>query len=60
MLTAFDRSGIFVELLLPKVVDLGVTNDGTGQVKVKMYDDLAYLVLSHTAAVSNGNKSQQH
>ena len=40
----------------PNVVDLGVTNDATGQVKVKMFGDLAYLVLSRTIAVSNGKK----
>ena len=45
----------------PNVVDLGVTGDVTGQVKVKMLDDLAYLVLPRTTAVSNGNKSiKQH
>ena len=37
------------------VVDLGVTDDVTGQVKVKMFDDLEYLVLSRTRAVWNGN-----
>ena len=43
----------------PNDVDLRVTDDVTGQVKVKMLDDLAYLVLSRTTAVSNGNKSIQ-
>ena len=43
------------------VVDRGVTSDDTGQVKVKMFDDLPYLALGHTTAVSNGNKSiKQH
>ena len=39
----------------PKVVDLRVTEDVTVQLKVKMFDDLAYLVLSRTTAVSDGN-----
>ena len=32
-------------------------DDITGQVKVKMFDDLDYLVLSPTGAVSNGHRS---
>ena len=41
------------------VVDFGVTNDVTGQVKVEMLDDLEYLVLSRTRTASNGNKPIQ-
>ena len=33
------------------VVDFGATDDVTGQVKVKMFNDLEYLVLSRTRAV---------
>ena len=40
--TAFDRSGNFSGK--PNVVDLGVTDNVTGQIKVKIVDDLAYLV----------------
>ena len=49
MQMAFDRSGEFVEgnLMLWTVV----TDDFTGQVKVKMFDDLDYLVLSRTRVV---------
>ena len=36
---------------MTKVVDLGVTDDVAGEVKVKMFDDLAYLVLSRTTPV---------
>ena len=35
----------------PNVGDLGVTDDVTGQVKVKVFDDLAYLALSRSTAV---------
>ena len=45
------------------VVDPRVTDDVTGQVKFKfkMFDDLAYLVLSRVTAVQNENKPiQQH
>ena len=34
---------------------LGVTGDVTGQVKFKMFNNLAYLVLSCTTTASNGN-----
>ena len=34
----------------PNVAYLGLTDHDTGQVKVKMLDDLAYLVLSCTTA----------
>ena len=45
----------------PNVVDLWVTDGVAGHVKVKMFDNFAYLVLSRTRAVSNGRKSiQQH
>ena len=38
-----------------------VTDDVKGQVKVKMLDDLAYLVLLRTTVVTNKNKSiKQH
>ena len=40
------------------VVDLGDTDDVPGQAKVKMFDHLAYLVLSHTTAVSELEISQ--
>ena len=40
--TAFDIYGKFVEK--PNVVDLEITDDVTGQVRVKMFDDLEYLV----------------
>ena len=53
--TAFDRSGKFVGKKR-NIADLGVTDDVTGQVNAKMFDDSAYLVLSRTTAVSNGNK----
>ena len=33
------------------VVDLGVTDDVTGQFKIKMFDGLEYLVLSRTRAL---------
>ena len=35
----------------PNIVDLGVSDDVTGQAKVKMFDDLEYLVLWRTRAV---------
>ena len=38
----------------PIVVDLGVTDDVKGQVKVKMFDYLAYLILLGTRTLSNG------
>ena len=38
------------------VVDLGVTDDVTGQVTVKMVGDLAHLVLSRRITISNKNK----
>ena len=41
----------------PNFVDLGVTDDVTGQVKVKMSEDFECLALSRTGAVWNGNKS---
>ena len=47
---AFDTSGKF-HRRKPKVIGLWATHDVTGQVKVKMFDDLAYLVLSHTTRV---------
>ena len=43
----------------PNVVDLDVTADVTGQVKVKMFDDFEYLDLSSTRVELNGNKSMQ-
>ena len=39
------------------VVGLVVTDDLTSQIKAEMVDDLVYVVLSRTTAVSNGNKS---
>ena len=44
----------------PNFVDLGVTDDITGQVKVKMFDDFESLTLSRTTAIWNGNKPIQH
>ena len=37
--------------------DVGVTDDVTYLVIVKMFDNLAYLVLRRTTAAPNGNKS---
>ena len=54
--TVFDRYPKMYRRKL-NAVDLGVTDDVPGQVKVKMFDDLTYLVLSRTTAVSNGNRS---
>ena len=50
-----DRSGEFVEVNL--ILLTSVTDDVTGQVKVKKFDDLESLALSRTRAVWNGNKS---
>ena len=36
--------------------DLGVTDDVTDQIKVKMFDDLSCLVLWRTTALSNESK----
>ena len=38
------------------VFDEGVTEDVTGQVNVKMFDDLSCLILSSATTVSNGSK----
>ena len=48
--TAFDRSG---KICRGKhnIIDLGITDDVTGQVKAKSFDNLACLVLSRTTAV---------
>ena len=43
----------------PNVVDFGASDDVTGQIKVEMFDDFEYLVLSRTRAVCYGNKSIQ-
>ena len=37
-----------------------VTDDGTGQVDVKMFDDFSSLVLSRTRAVANVNNLIRH
>ena len=57
--TKFKRRSIDLENLWgkPNFVDLGVTDDVTSQVKVKMFDDFESLALSRTRAVWNGNKS---
>ena len=44
-----------------KIVDLGVADDATGQVKIKMFDDSSCWALSRTMTVSKGKKSiNQH
>ena len=40
------------------VIDPVATDDVTGQVKIKMFDDLPCLALSRTLTMSNG-KSQE-
>ena len=40
----------------PNVVDFGFTDDVTGHVKVKRFDDLSCLTLSRTTTASNVNK----
>ena len=50
---AFDRPRKFYRWK-HNFVDLVVTDDVTGQVKVKMVDELSNLVLSRVITVSNG------
>ena len=58
--TKFKRRSIDLEKShrKPNLDDLGVTDDVTDQVKVKVFDDFESLALSRTRAVLNGNKSK--
>ena len=59
--TKLKRYSIALEFFegKPSVVGLEVTDDVRGQVKVKWFHDFAYLGLSHTRAVANGNNEKK-
>ena len=53
---AFDSTRKFIEGK-SDLIDLRVTVDVTGQVKVKMFNDFPCLAFSCTMTLSNGNES---